>query len=164
MDRNLTALKPTLVWKHFAEIVRIPRPSSHEEQIRRYVLDTAHKLGLEAREDEAHNIYVRKPATPGMENRKGVILQAHLDMVPQKNNDKEFDFEKDPIDAYIDGEWVTADGTTLGADNGIGVASILAADAGGRHAAARAAGGALHGHGGDRHGRSLRSEGRPAAG
>ena len=126
MDRNLTALKPTLVWKHFAEIVRIPRPSSHEEQIRRYVLDTAHKLGLEAREDEAHNIYVRKPATPGMENRKGVILQAHLDMVPQKNNDKEFDFEKDPIDAYIDGEWVTADGTTLGADNGIGVASILA--------------------------------------
>ena len=126
MDRNLPALKPTLVWKHFAEIVRIPRPSSHEEQIRRYVLDTAHKLGLEAREDEAHNIYVRKPATPGMENRKGVILQAHLDMVPQKNNDKEFDFEKDPIDAYIDGEWVTADGTTLGADNGIGVASILA--------------------------------------
>ncbi|HIY68353.1 MAG TPA: aminoacyl-histidine dipeptidase [Candidatus Alistipes intestinigallinarum] len=126
MNRNLTALQPTLVWKHFAEIVRIPRPSSHEEQIRRYVLDTAHKLGLEAREDEAHNIYVRKPATPGMENRKGVILQAHLDMVPQKNNDKEFDFEKDPIDAYIDGEWVTADGTTLGADNGIGVASILA--------------------------------------
>ncbi len=126
MDRNLTALKPTLVWKHFAEIVRIPRPSSHEEQIRRYVLETARGLGLEAHEDAAHNIYVRKPATPGMENRKGVILQAHLDMVPQKNNDKEFDFEKDPIDAYIDGEWVTADGTTLGADNGIGAASILA--------------------------------------
>ena len=121
MDRNLKALKPALVWKHFAEIVRIPRPSSHEEQIRRYVLETARGLGLEAREDEAHNVYVRKPATPGWENRKGVILQAHLDMVPQKNNDKEFDFTKDPIDAYIDGEWVT-----LGADNGIGVASILA--------------------------------------
>ena len=121
MDRNLTALKPTLVWKHFAEIVRIPRPSSHEERIRRYVLDFARSRGLEATEDAAHNIHVRKAATPGMENRKGVILQAHLDMVPQKNNDKEFDFEKDPIDAYVDGEWVTADGTTLGADNGIGV-------------------------------------------
>lgn len=126
MNRNLTALKPELVWKHFAQIVRIPRPSSHEEQIRRYILDFAAAQGLEAREDAAHNIYVRKGATPGMEDRKGVILQAHLDMVPQKNNDKEFDFEKDPIDAYIDGAWVTADGTTLGADNGIGVASILA--------------------------------------
>lgn len=126
MDRNLTALKPALVWKHFAEIVRIPRPSSHEERIRQYVLDFARAEGLECREDAAHNVYVRKPASPGMENRKGVILQAHLDMVPQKNNDKEFDFTKDPIDAYIDGEWVTADGTTLGADNGIGAAAILA--------------------------------------
>lgn len=126
MDRNLTALKPALVWKHFAEIVRIPRPSHHEEQIRRYILDFARAKGLECREDEAHNVYVRKPASKGMEGRKGVVLQAHLDMVPQKNNDKVFDFEKDPIDAYIDGEWVTADGTTLGADNGIGVASILA--------------------------------------
>ena len=126
MDRNLVALKPALVWKHFAEIVRIPRPSHHEEAIRRYVLEFARGLGLEAREDEAHNVYVRKPASKGMEDRKGVILQAHLDMVPQKNNDKEFDFTKDPIDAYIDGGWVTADGTTLGADNGIGVAAILA--------------------------------------
>ncbi len=126
MDRNLTALEPALVWKHFAEIVRIPRPSSHEERIRQYVLDFARAKGLECREDEAHNVYVRKPASPGMEHRKGVVLQAHLDMVPQKNNDKQFDFETDPIDAYIDGEWVTADGTTLGADNGIGAASILA--------------------------------------
>ena len=126
MNRNLTALKPELVWKHFAEIVRIPRPSSHEERIRRYILDFAAAQGLEAREDAAHNVYVRKAATPGMEDRKGVILQAHLDMVPQKNNDKTFDFTTDSIDAYIDGEWVTADGTTLGADNGIGVASILA--------------------------------------
>jgi len=126
MDRNLAALKPALVWKHFARIVRIPRPSSHEEKIRAYVLDVARELGLERREDAAHNVYVRKPASPGMENRKGVILQAHLDMVPQKNNDKRFDFLTDPIDAYIDGEWVTADGTTLGADNGIGAAAILA--------------------------------------
>ena len=126
MDRSLVALKPALVWKHFAEIVRIPRPSSHEEKIRRYILDFARAQGLESKEDAAHNVYVRKPASKGMEDRKGVILQAHLDMVPQKNNDKEFDFTKDPIDAYIDGGWVTADGTTLGADNGIGVAAILA--------------------------------------
>ena len=126
MERNLTALKPELVWKHFAQIVRIPRPSGHEEKIRAYVLDFARSKGLYCLEDEAHNVYVRKPATPGMEHRKGVVLQAHLDMVPQKNNDKTFDFENDPIDAYIDGQWVTADGTTLGADNGIGAAAILA--------------------------------------
>ncbi len=126
MDRNLKALQPALVWKHFAEIARIPRPSSHEERIRRYILDFAAARGLVCCEDAAHNVYVAKPATPGMENRKGVVLQAHLDMVPQKNNDKVFDFENDPIDAYIDGDWVTADGTTLGADNGIGVAAILA--------------------------------------
>ncbi len=126
MNRDLTALKPALVWKHFAEIARIPRPSGHEEKIRAYVLAEARRMGLECLEDEAHNIYVRKPATPGMEDRKGVVLQAHLDMVPQKNNDKVFDFENDPIDAYVDGDWVTADGTTLGADNGIGAAVILA--------------------------------------
>ena len=125
MDKNLSALKPALVWKHFAQIVRIPRPSSHEEKIRRYILDFARAQGLESKEDAAHNVYVRKPASKGMEDRKGVILQAHLDMVPQKNNDKEFDFTKDPIDAYIDGGWVTADGTTLGADNGIAVALML---------------------------------------
>ena len=126
MDKNLAALKPALVWKHFAEIVRIPRPSHHEEKIRKYILDFARAQGLECKEDSAHNVYVSKPASKGMENRKGVILQAHLDMVPQKNNDKQFDFTKDPIDAYVDGDWVTADGTTLGADNGIGAAAILA--------------------------------------
>ncbi|WP_295938860.1 aminoacyl-histidine dipeptidase [uncultured Alistipes sp.] len=126
MDKNLSALKPALVWKHFAEIARIPRPSSHEEKIRKYVMDFAKAKGLEYKEDSAHNVYVRKPASKGMENRKGVVLQAHLDMVPQKNNDKVFDFKKDPIEAYIDGDWVKADGTTLGADNGIGVAAILA--------------------------------------
>ena len=126
MDKNLAALKPALVWKHFAEIVRIPRPSHHEEKIRKYVMDFAREKGLECKEDAAHNVYVRKPASKGMEDRKGVVLQAHLDMVPQKNNDKQFDFTKDPIDAYVDGDWVTADGTTLGADNGIGAAAILA--------------------------------------
>ena len=126
MNTDLTALKPALVWKHFAAMTQIPRPSFHEEKIRRYVLDTARSLGLECREDEAHNVYVRKPASKGMEDRMGVILQAHLDMVPQKNNDTTFDFLTDPIRAYVDGEWVTADGTTLGADNGIGAAAILA--------------------------------------
>ncbi len=126
MDKNLTALKPALVWKHFAQIVNIPRPSGHEEAIRQYIIDFAKAQGLEWKEDEGHNVYVRKPASEGMENRVGVVIQAHLDMVPQKNNDKEFDFEQDPIEAYIDGEWVTANGTTLGADNGIGAAAILA--------------------------------------
>ena len=97
--RNLAALKPALVWKHFAQIVRIPRPSSHEEKIRKYVMDFAREKGLECKEDAAHNVYVRKPASKGMEDRKGVVLQAHLDMVPQKNNDKKFDFTKDAIDA-----------------------------------------------------------------
>lgn len=126
MDKNLTALKPALVWKHFAQIVNIPRPSGHEEAIRQYIIDFAKAQGLEWKEDEGHNVYVRKPASEGMENRVGVVIQAHLDMVPQKNNDKEFNFETDPIEAYIDGEWVTANGTTLGADNGIGAAAILA--------------------------------------
>lgn len=126
MDRNLQALKPALVWKHFQEITKVPRPSHHEEKIRQYVINFAKEHHLEWKEDEAHNIYMRKPATKGMEDRKGIILQAHVDMVPQKNKDKVFDFETDPIDAYIDGDWVTADGTTLGADDGIGVASILA--------------------------------------
>ena len=126
MNKNFSALAPALVWKHFAAICNIPHPSHHEEKIREYVVDFAKAQGLEYTVDEANNVYVRKPATPGYENRMGVILQAHLDMVPQKNNDKVFDFENDPIEAYIDGEWVTANGTTLGADNGIGAAAILA--------------------------------------
>ena len=126
MDKNLAALNPQLVWKHFAEICNIPHPSHSEEKIRQYVVDFAVANGIEYKVDEAFNVYMCKPATAGMEDRKGIVLQAHLDMVPQKNNDKEFDFINDPIEAYIDGEWVTANGTTLGADNGIGVAAILA--------------------------------------
>ena len=126
MNKDFSALAPALVWKHFAAICNIPHPSHHEEKIREYVVDFAKAQGLEYTVDEANNVYVRKPATVGMENRKGIVIQAHLDMVPQKNNDKVFDFENDPIEAYIDGEWVTANGTTLGADNGIGAAAILA--------------------------------------
>ena len=126
MNNDLKQLKPSLVWKHFAAICQIPHPSHHEEQIRQYVVDFAAEHSLYCRVDAGNNVYVRKPATPGMENKKGVVLQAHLDMVPQKNNDKVFDFEKDAIEPYIDGDWVTANGTTLGADNGIGAAAILA--------------------------------------
>ena len=126
MNKDFSALSPALVWKHFAAICNIPHPSHHEEKIRQYVVDFAQAQGLEYTVDEANNVYVRKPATAGMENRKGIVIQAHLDMVPQKNNDKVFNFETDPIEAYIDGEWVTAAGTTLGADNGIGAAAILA--------------------------------------
>ncbi len=127
MDKNLKGLKPASVWKHFAEICNIPHPSHEEDAIRAYIVKWAEEKGLEHKIDEAQNVYVYKPATPGMEDRKGIILQAHTDMVPQKNNDKQFDFSTDPIEAYIDGEWVTANGTTLGADNGIGVAAAMAA-------------------------------------
>ena len=126
MDKNLKSLNPTLVWKHFAEIVNIPRPSKSEEKIRQYLVDFAVAHGIEHKVDEAGNVYMKKAATAGMEDRKGIVLQAHVDMVPQKNNDKVFDFINDPIEAYIDGAWVTANGTTVGADNGIGVAAILA--------------------------------------
>ncbi len=126
MNKNFEALNPQSVWKHFVEIMKCPRPSNSEEAIRKYVVDFAAAASLECTVDDALNVYIYKPATPGMESRKGIIMQAHLDMVPQKNNDKEFDFEKDAIEGYIDGEWVTANGTTLGADNGIGVAAILA--------------------------------------
>ena len=126
MDKNLLALKPTLVWKHFAAIAAIPHPSYHEEAIRQYIVDFAAAKGIDHKVDDAGNVYLSKPATAGMEDRKGIVMQAHTDMVPQKNNDKVFDFEKDSIEAYIDGEWVTANGTTLGADNGIGMAAILA--------------------------------------
>ena len=126
MDKNLKSLNPALVWKHFAEICNIPHPSHSEDKIRQYLVDFAVAHNIEHSVDEAGNVYMSKPATAGMEDRKGIVLQAHMDMVPQKNNDKVFDFINDPIEAYIDGEWVTANGTTLGADNGIGVAAILA--------------------------------------
>lgn len=126
MNKNIAALAPQEIWTKFAELCAIPRPSGHEDAIREYLVVQGKALGIESFADEAGNVIMRKPATPGMEDRKGIILQAHMDMVPQKNNDKDFDFTKEPISAYVDGEWVTADGTTLGADNGMGVAAILA--------------------------------------
>jgi len=126
MNKEIFKLEPTSVWSFFHQLTQIPRPSHHEEAIQQFMLDFGKNLGLETIRDEVGNIIIRKPATPGMENKKGVILQTHLDMVPQKNSDKTHDFEKDPIEAYIDGEWVTANGTTLGADNGMGVAATMA--------------------------------------
>lgn len=118
-------LKPSVVWNNFHALTRIPRPSKKESRAVEYLYEFGKSLGLETVKDEIGNIIIRKPATPGMENRKGVILQGHCDMVPQKNPDVEHDFEKDPIETWIDGEWVKAKGTTLGADNGIGVAMAL---------------------------------------
>ena len=123
---NLLELAPQNVWKHFYALTRIPRPSGHGEQITEYLVNFGKGLGLESFVDEVGNVIIRKPATPGMENRKGVVLQAHMDMVPQKNNDTVHDFTKDPIEAYVDGDWVKAKGTTLGADDGLGVAAIMA--------------------------------------
>jgi len=126
MNREIFNLEPKPVWKHFYSLTQIPRPSRQEEKIQQFIVDFGHKLGLETIVDEVGNVIIRKPATPGMENRAGVVLQGHLDMVPQKNSDKDHDFAKDPIEAYVDGEWVTANGTTLGADNGMGVAAAMA--------------------------------------
>ena len=118
-------LEPSLVWKNFHALTQIPRPSKKEAKAVEYLYEFGRSLGLETIRDEVGNIIIRKPATPGMENRRGVILQGHIDMVPQKNADKVHDFEKDPITTVVDGDWVRADGTTLGADNGLGVAVAL---------------------------------------
>jgi len=126
MNKEIQGLNPQIVWKHFYALTQIPRPSGEEDASAEYVLKFAKDNGLEAFRDEVGNVIVKKAATSGMENRKGVVLQGHLDMVPQKNSDKVHDFSKDPIEAYIDGDWVTANGTTLGADNGMGVAAALA--------------------------------------
>ena len=119
-------LNPQGIWKHFHSLTQIPHPSGKKDEISAFLADYGRSLGLETIVDEIGNVIIRKPASPGYENHPGVILQGHMDMVPQKNNDKVFDFENDPIQAYIDGDWVTADGTTLGADNGIGVATAMA--------------------------------------
>jgi dipeptidase D len=123
---TILELAPQNVWKNFYSLTQIPRPSGHMEKVTEFLVNFGKGLGLESFVDEAGNVIIRKPATPGMENRKGVILQAHMDMVPQKNNDTVHDFTKDPIQTYIDGEWVRAKGTTLGADDGLGVAAIMA--------------------------------------
>jgi dipeptidase D len=126
MSNNILQLNPPAVWKHFYSLTQIPRPSGKEEQIREFIADFGKNLGLETLVDDVGNVIIRKPATSGMENRQGVILQGHLDMVPQKNSYKQHDFETDPIEMVVDGEWVMANGTTLGADNGLGVAAAMA--------------------------------------
>ncbi|WP_231757631.1 aminoacyl-histidine dipeptidase [Microbulbifer elongatus] len=123
---TIAELNPTPLWKHFAKLCEIPRPSKHEDKVVAYIVDFAKNRGLDVKLDQIGNIIIKKPATPGMEDRKTLAMQSHVDMVPQKNADTDHDFLTDPIKAYVDGEWVTADGTTLGADNGIGVAAILA--------------------------------------
>lgn len=119
-------LNPVCIWKNFHALTQVPRPSGHLEKIQQFLLQFGKDAGVETFLDPAGNIVMRKPATPGMENRKGVILQAHMDMVPQKTQNSSHDFVTDPIETYIDGEWVRARNTTLGADNGIGVATIMA--------------------------------------
>jgi dipeptidase D len=126
MSNDILNLEPNRLWHHFYSLTQIPRPSKKEERIREFIISFGKNLGLETIVDEVGNVIIRKPATPGMENRKGVVLQGHLDMVPQKNSDKVHNFEKDPIEPLIDGEWVKANGTTLGADNGMGVAAAMA--------------------------------------
>ncbi|PLX13204.1 MAG: cytosol nonspecific dipeptidase [Marinilabiliales bacterium] len=125
MSKEILKLKPESLWKNFYELTQIPRPSKKEEKVRAYLKKFGEDLGLETIVDEIGNVIIKKPATEGMEDRKGIILQGHMDMVPQKNADTDHDFELHPIDAYIDGEWVTAKGTTLGADNGMGVAAAM---------------------------------------
>jgi dipeptidase D len=126
MGKDILNLEPKLLWDYFYQLTQIPRPSKKEQKAIEFAVDVAKKLGLEYVKDEVGNVIIRKPATKGFENRKGVILQAHLDMVPQKNSDKVHDFEKDPIETRIVDGWVMANYTTLGADNGIGVAATLA--------------------------------------
>ena len=123
---SIQNLDPQIVWKNFYALTQIPRPSKKEGMAVDFMYNYGKSLGLETLKDEIGNIVIRKPATPGMENLKGVILQGHVDMVPQKNADTVHDFEKDPIQTWIDGEWVKAKGTTLGADNGLGLALGMA--------------------------------------
>lgn len=122
-------LEPKNVWNNFHSLTQIPRPSGHTQKVADFLVKFGKNLGLESFKDECGNVIIRKPATPGMEGRKGIVLQAHMDMVPQKNNDKEHDFTKDPISTRVvkedDGEWVYACGTTLGADDGLGIAAAM---------------------------------------
>lgn len=125
MNTEIRNLEPKGIWNNFADLNAIPRASKKEERVVDFIMAFGKKLGLETITDPIQNVIIKKPATPGMEKRKTVVLQSHLDMVHQKNADTDFNFETDGIKMYIDGDWVKADGTTLGADNGLGVASIM---------------------------------------
>ncbi len=126
MSDEIRNLEPKSLWENFYKLTQVPRPSKHEDAIQAFMMEFGENLGLETIKDEVGNIIIKKPATPGMEGKKGVILQAHLDMVPQKNSGTDHNFETDPIDTFIDGDWVKARGTTLGSDNGIGAAAAMA--------------------------------------
>lgn len=126
MSQEIRNLEPKLLWNKFADLNAVPRPSKKEEKVIEFMKNFGNNLGLETFEDEIRNVIIRKPATPGMENRKPIVLQGHLDMVHQKNADTIFDFDTQGIEMYVDGDWVRANGTTLGADNGLGVATIMA--------------------------------------
>ena len=126
MNESIRNLEPIRLWNNFADLNAVPRASKKEEQVIEFIKNFGNHLGLETFEDDVRNVIIRKPATPGMENRKGIVLQSHLDMVHQKNNDTVFDFATQGIEMFVDGDWVKAKGTTLGADNGLGVATIMA--------------------------------------
>ena len=126
MNETIRNLEPRSLWNNFADLNAVPRPSKKEERVIAFMKEFGNKLGLETIEDEVGNVIIRKPATKGMEDLKPVVLQSHLDMVHQKNSDTNFDFDTQGIEMYVDGDWVRAKGTTLGADNGLGVATIMA--------------------------------------
>lgn len=126
MSQDIRNLEPLPLWNHFADLNAVPRPSKKEERVIAFMKQFGESLGLHTTIDEVGNVIIKKPATKGMENRKGIVLQSHLDMVHQKNNDTAFDFDTQGIDMYVEEDWVRARGTTLGADNGIGVATIMA--------------------------------------
>jgi len=126
MSNELRKLEPICLWNKFADLNGVPRPSKKEERIIEFIKAFGNSLGLETFEDQIRNVIIRKPATPGMENRKSIVLQSHLDMVHQKNNETVFDFDVQGIEMFVDNDWIKAKGTTLGADNGIGVATIMA--------------------------------------
>ena len=131
MSEAIRKLEPQALWNHFADLNAIPRPSKKEDKVRTFMVEFGEQFNLETTVDPVGNVIIKKPATSGMENRKTIVMQSHLDMVCQKNNDTEFDFDTQGINMLVEGDWVTADGTTLGADNGLGVSaimSVLAAD------------------------------------
>jgi dipeptidase D len=125
MSDQIRGLQPTALWNHFADLNAVPRPSKKEERVIAFMKAFGEGLGLDTQVDEIGNVIIKKPASKGMEDRETVVLQSHLDMVHQKNSDTTFDFDTQGIEMYVDGDWVKAKGTTLGADNGIGVASIM---------------------------------------
>ena len=126
MESLIRKLQPISIWNHFSDLNAVPRPSKKEERIIEFMVNFGKKLMLETIVDGVGNVIIKKPATKGFENKKTIVMQSHLDMVHQKNSEIVFNFETQGINMFIDGDWVTADGTTLGADNGLGVAAIMA--------------------------------------